>query len=47
MNKIEEAMEAQWGERCPDYEPECPCCEAWKEYDEMMVLLEDYRERKV
>lgn len=22
-----------WGERCPDYEPECPCCQAWALFD--------------
>ncbi len=22
-----------YGKRCPDYEEDCPCCEAWKHYD--------------
>lgn len=22
-----------WGERCPDFEPNCPCCRAWAEFD--------------
>ena len=24
-----------WGERCSDYEPGCPCCDAWAEYDRL------------
>lgn len=23
-----------WGERCPDFEPDCACCMAWKMFDE-------------
>jgi hypothetical protein len=23
------AIHADWGPRCPDYEPECPVCQAW------------------
>ena len=22
-----------WGERCPDYDSDCPACMAWKNYD--------------
>ena len=44
MNKIEEAMEGYWGKRCPDHARDCPACTAWDEYEDMMVLLEDYRE---
>ena len=46
MNKLEEAMEAHWGKRCPDYEQDCPCCEAWDEYDEMKITIMDYNERE-
>jgi len=24
-----------YGERCPDYDADCHCCKAWKEYDEL------------
>lgn len=24
---------AEWGERCPDFEPECPACQAWRLFD--------------
>lgn len=24
---------AEWGERCPDYEPDCPACAAWRAFD--------------
>jgi hypothetical protein len=44
MSKIEEAMEGYWGKRCPDYEQDCLACKAWDEYEDMMVLLEDYKE---
>lgn len=30
---IEQALTAHWGERCPDIEQGCPCCDAWAEYD--------------
>ena len=32
-NLIEEAIREHWGERCPDFEPGCPCCRAWAEFD--------------
>lgn len=32
-DKIEEALTEHFGERCPDYEPGCPCCDAWAELD--------------
>ena len=47
MKLIEEAMEGYWGKRCPDYEQDCPCCEAWDEYDEMKITIMDYNEREV
>ena len=37
MTKVEEAITDYWGERCPDYEPECPTCQAWAEYDKMVL----------
>lgn len=35
MNKIEEAIEYYWGKRCGDFDDDCACCQAWKEYDEL------------
>ena len=29
------ACEAELGERCPDYEPECCVCQAWMEFDKL------------
>lgn len=23
----------EWGEKCPDYEPGCPACEAWRLFE--------------
>lgn len=28
-----EEMLADWGERCPDFEPDCPTCQAWSSWD--------------
>ena len=37
MNKIEQAIEGHWGERCPDYEEGCLVCDAWREYDNLVM----------
>ena len=31
--KVIEAVEAHWGERCPDFDADCACCQAWAELD--------------
>lgn len=36
-NYIAEAITAHWGERCPDTEPGCPCCDAWAQFDTIVV----------
>lgn len=30
---IAECITEQYGERCPDFEPGCYCCQAWAQYD--------------
>ena len=35
-NLVEEAMIDYWGKRCGEYEEECSCCEAWKQYDRLI-----------
>ena len=30
---VARAITEYWGERCRDYEPNCPCCQAWAQYD--------------
>lgn len=35
MSLIAEAIIEAFGERCPDFDPECHCCKAWAEYDEL------------
>ena len=37
MNLIEQAIEGHWGERCPDYEEGCLVCDAWREYDNLVM----------
>lgn len=32
---IEEAIVEAFGERCSDYAPGCPCCDVWKQYDDL------------
>lgn len=39
MNEIEQAITAQWGERCPDHDDDCACCRAWATYDVMQGAL--------
>lgn len=29
---------ADWGERCPDYDADCPCCTVWAMHDEIERL---------
>lgn len=41
-NYIAEAITAHWGERCPDTEPGCPCCDAWAQFDALMVKSDRY-----
>ncbi len=35
MSKIEEALIEYLGERCTDFEPECPVCQGWLEFDQL------------
>lgn len=30
---IVKAITKTYGDRCPDHEPNCPCCQAWEAYD--------------
>jgi len=32
---LKEKIKEDWGEKCPDYEPECPCCRAWKMFEKL------------
>ena len=37
MKLIEQAIESYWGERCSDYEEGCVVCEAWRDYDNLVM----------
>ena len=37
MNLIEQAIEEYWGARCDDYEEGCVVCEAWRDYDNLLM----------
>ena len=37
MNKIEEAIIDYWGEKCQNFDENCFCCQAWKEYEELLT----------
>jgi len=37
--KIVEAITEQWGERCPDFDADCACCQVWAEYDALAAAL--------
>lgn len=34
---IAEAITEAFGERCPDVAEGCPCCDAWKQYDDLIA----------
>lgn len=34
MSLVEAAVWHVWGERCPNFDPECNTCLAWAEFDE-------------
>lgn len=40
MSRIQTAEEItrNYGERCPDFEPGCPCCQMWAMHDEIERL---------
>jgi hypothetical protein len=29
------------GEKCPDYEPSCVCCQAWESFDKLFVEIDE------
>lgn len=35
---VAEAITFYWGERCQGYEPKCPTCAAWAQYDKFTNL---------
>ena len=37
MNLIEQAIEGHWGPKCSDYEEGCVVCDAWREYDNLVM----------
>ena len=37
MNLIEEAITAHWGFKCSEYEQGCVVCEAWRDYDNLVM----------
>ena len=39
-----ESMLAHWGKRCPDYEKDCPACDAWRKYDAFIRKAHNLRE---
>ena len=36
---IADAITTHWGERCDEYMPGCPCCDAWHRYDQILSAL--------
>ena len=37
MNLIEEALTGHWGPKCSEYEEGCIVCDAWREYDNLVM----------
>ena len=46
MNLVEEAITGHWGERCDEYEQGCPVCDAWHEYDNLVIFGETLKKEK-
>lgn len=47
MDLMKEWMLKNWGEKCPDYEPSCGLCKAWKYFDYLFDhVVEDNKERE-
>lgn len=44
MDYLKEAVIAHWGDRCDTFEPECHCCKAWAEYDDIVELDREFYE---
>lgn len=38
MQPLGEMVEATFGQRCPDYNPDCACCRAWRWLDVVRVV---------
>ena len=36
FKKLNEWMVEYYGKRCPEYEKDCACCEAWELYDKLI-----------
>lgn len=39
-NRVEEAITEAFGERCPDFQPDCGCCQAWAQFDSVKRALD-------
>jgi len=39
---IAEAITDQFGSRCDEYVPGCPCCDAWKQYDDLVYKAQRF-----
>lgn len=35
--RLSKTIEADYGERCPDFHPDCICCQIWRAYDELVA----------
>lgn len=33
-----EEITTNWGERCPDHDADCPCCQMWAMHDRIVEL---------
>lgn len=47
LSPAEAAVAHVWGERCSDFGPECLCCRAWAEFDQIATLRADNERLRV
>ena len=46
MNPVKKAIKKYWGKRCLVYHPDCPICQAWNDYDVLVIDGEPARARR-
>lgn len=37
MNPVKKAIKKYWGKRCGEHHPDCVICQAWFEYDVLVM----------
>jgi hypothetical protein len=38
LKSLKKQIEKDWGEKCGEYVPLCPCCTIWRAFDDICIL---------